>query len=91
MECAPIVVKSQQQDYPCDYALDALMSCFIYRWVVVQKEKNGGIIMSLEAEINLYCPQCKKHHTEQLDPTQALICAQCGGVLHCTGFQVLDM
>lgn len=47
--------------------------------------------MPLEAEINLYCHKCKKHHTEQLDPTQALVCAQCGSSLRCTGFQVVDI
>lgn len=46
--------------------------------------------MPLEAEINLYCPQCKKHHTEQFDPTQELVCARCSGPLQCTGFQVVD-
>lgn len=47
--------------------------------------------MTLEAEINLYCPGCKKHFTQMLDPADKLVCAECDSALHCTGFQVIDM
>jgi ribosomal protein L37AE/L43A len=57
---------------------------------VVRSRLEGGY-MSMETEINLYCPKCKRHTTEVLDTERILTCIRCGGPLKCTGFQVVDM
>ena len=57
---------------------------------MVRSRLEGGY-MSMETEINLYCPKCKRHTTEVLDTERILTCIRCGGPLKCTGFQVVDM